>query len=342
MHDLSVALRSRGSCSALSSGLITIAAAVSIAALPGFSAASFVNAQYGLAWALLKATTEEKGLPVQVSIGMFRVCYASPGSSCLAFQWGLSISDVSFQGANKWADILPPVMATKAWPVLAAVSFFVTFVGAFVHCMSNAPTFTLFVGILTVALDLAYLAFTAYLFFSMRAQIIASTKYTPSLVLVSATMLGISLGLVLLVGFLTLFVKKEGDHVEVFSFGSEKEGAEGKGSDPEKSGDALNEGKEEKPEPEINPYHGEVDKDAFEHVLDLRAYRLEIKDQECMEEFTTAQIQIEFINNPNYDITTRPNYRAYNLIGAWLQNWRRRHRDAPPNPHEEVYVPPGQ
>lgn len=88
-----------------------------------------MNVRYGPPWALIQAETEVAGLPEQVSISMFRICfaYAERGPECLSFEWGLSISecgivDIShpfiplkiqsprlsitgqfnFQGADKW------------------------------------------------------------------------------------------------------------------------------------------------------------------------------------------------------------------------------------------------
>lgn len=209
--------------------------------------------------------------------------------------------------------------------------------------MHNAPTFTLFTGIITVAVDLAYLAYTAYLFLGMRARIVAAKQYEPSYVLVSTVMLAISLGLVLMVGFLTLFTTKRGDQVEILALDADKEDKEAN-ADPEKSGESSNE--DELPEakieaePEVNPYHGETDKDAFDRAMNLRAYRLEIKDPECMEEFATARMQMRFIcmGQARQD-------RLFDRVHAWVGQWRqkrRRHPDDPPNPHEEVHVPPAQ
>lgn len=209
--------------------------------------------------------------------------------------------------------------------------------------MHNAPAFTLFTGIITVAVDLAYLAYTAYLFLGMRARIVAAKQYEPSYVLVSTVMLGISLGLVLMVGFLTLFTKKRGDQVEILARDPDKEDRESN-ADPEKNAESSNDNElpdiKAEPEPEVNPYHGATDEDACERVKRLRGYRLEIKDPECMEEFATARMQMRFIcmGQARQD-------RLFDRVHAWVGQWRqkrRRHPDDPPNPHDEVHIPPAQ
>lgn len=58
---------------------------------PAGAAASYTKAQWGVEWALIQAESKDGKLPTLVSIGMFRVCYSSPRTACLAFQWGLEI-----------------------------------------------------------------------------------------------------------------------------------------------------------------------------------------------------------------------------------------------------------
>lgn len=58
---------------------------------PAVAAASYTKATLGADWALIQALTKESSLPSVVSIGMFRICYSSPSTACLAFQWGLKM-----------------------------------------------------------------------------------------------------------------------------------------------------------------------------------------------------------------------------------------------------------
>ena len=56
------------------------AAAGLLIAVPAVaSAASYVNESLGTQLALVVADTKAKGVPSFVSVGMFRVCYKSPG-----------------------------------------------------------------------------------------------------------------------------------------------------------------------------------------------------------------------------------------------------------------------
>lgn len=117
-------------------------------------------------------------------------------------------------------------------------------------------------GLLTVAVDLAYLGFTAYLFFSMRTNILASTDYKPAPVLVSTAMLCISLALVLLVGIITMLTKRRGDRLYLRHFGALAESESRKSQDPEKEGNGS--GFDEIPKKLSNTHHHPYESDEAE------------------------------------------------------------------------------
>lgn len=204
--------------------------------------------------------------------------------------------------------------------------------------MSNAPTFVLFSGIITVTIDLGYLGYTAYLFFDMKTKISSSTDYVPASVLVSAVMIGISAGLVLLVGFLTLFADRHGDSLEIKTVASEGNANGAQGSETEKSGGDTESQAADKYAtsdtsvgPEVNPYGETEDAEAFERCEDhvwLREATLS-DDELTLQEYETAQWQIGRIYMLDggievIDEKQRPQPR------------KRRTNDAPPAPHEGI------
>lgn len=187
---------------------------------------------------------------------------------------------------------------------------------------------------MTLAVNLAYLSFTAYLFFSMRSNIIANTEYIPAPVLISAAMLGGSFALVLIVAFLTIFTKKRGDTLFVRHF-SDGEGADGKGEgDAEKGSEFHDEVLIIHPRDSNNSFikpeqEEEVDKvESWREVIEKDEH--EFGDVEAAE---TVDMQLRFIRDKNYD----PDKMKHGLVRRG--RWRKYTAPIPPNPHDEFLQP---
>lgn len=168
-----------------------------------------------------------------------------------------------------------------------------------VHCLNNAPVFVISTGVITLSINIAYLSFTAYLFFSLRTSIQKYTEYEPSPVLITTAVLGTSLALVLIAAFLTIFTKKRGDTLYVRHFDdNESEG----NKDTEKGPIYHSEDIASNLSKDVN--HSE-EPGYVEKVKRLEDWRDVIESEEeedrNSEEAATVEMQLRFISNPKYD-----------------------------------------